>query len=457
MISSLLTLAKSGLTDFRINTLLRLVFIIGTMWGLLIFYQSEPFKPFTCLGVFLLLSAQIVSLFHYLQSSQRELESFFDALRYQDSTHRIHLRFKQHKKLQKSWQEIHTQLQELRQKNEMLARYYSLLLEKVPVALMVIESETERETVTLVNLAAQQLFQRSYFAETDQLEQYGAQFAQDIRQIAAGEQRRSYLLLDQLSVAIALSASIIQFQGGAKKVISIQPIQRELDRQELLAWQNLVQVFTHEIMNSMTPVVSLSKTANDLLLTQSQAQLNLDESLQDAQQAIYAVARRAEHLMQFVQAYRQIANPPQLICEDVPVKDLLQGICCLFQAQTAEIRLEHSVTPENLTLYADPVQMEQALINLVKNAIDALAGQDNGQIQLHAYIAHDSHVVIDVIDNGGGIPADKLEQIFVPFYTSKRDGTGIGLFLVKQIMQAHHGAVCALQAGQSGSILRLQF
>lgn len=457
MISNAVLSIKSGLTDFRTNILLRLVLILCTMLLLAGVYHAEPFLLFSMIGIAILLSIQIYLLFCYMQSTQREMESFFDAVRYEDGARRINTRFKQSQHLKVLWEELQTQLQQLRQKNEELVRYYSLLLEKVPVAFVVVDGEDGK--IELVNSAAQQLFKRSYLSAVDQLQDYGAQLALDIQQITAGEQRSSHLLSDQVSIAVALSAAAIQLPGGTKKVISIQPIQRELDKQEILAWQNLVQVFTHEIMNSMTPVASLSKTANELLLTQLDNHGSADEALQDAQQAIHTVARRAEHLMQFVQAYRRIANPPQLKCVDIVVQDLLMDVCRLFQVQAGEraITLECTTIPEHLRLHADPAHVEQALINLVKNAVDALAENTHGDIVLKAYIGHGGNILIDVIDNGAGIPADKLEQIFVPFYTSKREGTGVGLFLVKQIMQAHRGSVCALQGENGGSVLRLMF
>lgn len=455
MISRVRAIVTSGLADFRINTLLRLALILCTMLLWTAVYRGEKVLLFSLIGIAALLLLQIFLLFRYMQSTQAELENFFDAVRYEDGVRRINPRFRQSSKLKLLWQDIQTQLQQLRQNNEELVRYYSLLLEKVPVALVVVEGEK----IELVNSAAQQLFKRSYLAEMKQLQAYGEQLAADIQQIQAGEQRSSHLLSDQVSIAVALSAAAIQLQGGMKKVISIQPIQRELDKQEIIAWQNLVQVFTHEIMNSMTPVASLSKTADELLLAQINIFPGTDESVQDAQQAIHTVARRADHLMQFVQAYRRIANPPKLECTEILVQDLLANLCRLFQPQASEqqITLEFVVNPVHLSLQADPVQLEQVLINLVKNSLDALAGISAGHIELKAYIGQDGNLLIDVIDNGAGIPADKLEQVFVPFYTSKRDGTGVGLFLVKQIMQAHRGSACALQGEHGGSILRLMF
>lgn len=455
MISSTMQIIKSGLADFRINILLRLALVLCTMLALVLIYQNENQLVFSFIGGIMVLSLQIYWLFNYMQSTQLEMESFFDAVRYGDGARRIHTRFKQSQKLQIHWQEIQSQLQQLRQKNEELMRYYSLLLEKVPVALVVVEDER----IELVNSAAQQLFKQSAPLNIQNLMRYGGDLAQDIQQITSGEQRSSQLVTDQVTTVVALSAATIQLHSGNKKVVSIQPIQRALDKQEISAWQNLVQVFTHEIMNSMTPITSLSKTANSLLLAQLAQQPDADDSLQDVQQAVHAVARRAEHLMHFVQAYRRIANPPPLQTTTLVIMDLLETVCLLFRDQASErnIKITCSVEPTNLTLVADPVQLEQALINLLRNSMEALTEKSAGHIYIKSYIGQAGNLLIDIIDNGTGIPAERREQIFVPFYTSKQDGTGVGLFLVKQIMQAHGGSVSALQNTSGETILRLMF
>lgn len=455
MISNTMQLIRSGLADFRINIFLRLALILCTLLLLVFIYQNENSLVFSFIGSLIALSVQIYWLFSYMQSTQLELESFFDAVRYGDGARRIQTRFKQSQKLKMQWQEIQTQLQQLRQKNEELVRYYSLVLEKVPVALVVIEGER----IELLNSTAQQLFKQSSPLDVQQLGRYGSDLAQAIQQISSGEKRSSRLVTDQITTAVALSAATIQLHSGSKKVVSIQPIQRELDKQEISAWQNLVQVFTHEIMNSMTPVISLSKTADNLLLAHLAQQTYADESLEDAQQAIHTVARRAEHLMHFVQAYRRIANPPPLQTRTLVIADLLEAISQLFKVQASErnIEISYSVEPTNITLVADPVQLEQALINLLRNSMDALREKSAGHIDIMSYIGQAGNLVIDIIDNGSGIPAEKREQIFVPFYTSKQDGTGVGLFLVKQIMQAHGGSVSALQKVSGETILRLIF
>src|SRR5690606_32960672 len=155
----------------------------------------------------------------------------------------------------------------------------------------------------------------------------------------------------------------------------------------------------------------------------------------------------------------RIADPPPLQTTTLVIADLLEAVRQLFKVHASErnIDINYSVEPTNLTLVADPVQLEQALINLLRNSMDALTEKSAGHIDMKSYIGQAGNLVIDIIDNGSGIPAEKREQIFVPFYTSKQDGTGVGLFLVKQIMQAHGGSVSALQNTSGETIIRLMF
>lgn len=443
--------------SFTFNIVLRLVFILLSMALLIILFQKGGFWA-SCVGLGLLLAVQVWWLIIYIEKIHRELNSFFGAVMADDFTRHKPQKFNSplEQQLHEKFVAVQQQFQQLRHKHEELVRYYTLLLEKVPVAILIVDGKK----LTLANSAAQKLFQRNQLEYTDYLNQFGAQLAQDVQQILPGEQRTSHIILNKASASLALSAASIQLSDGVRKIVSLNPIQRELDKQEMTAWQNLVQVFTHEIMNSMTPVASLSKTAADLLeCAKSKPESEHFEMVADAHQAINIVARRADNLMGFVQAYRRIANPPAIQCGKIEVHQLFTEVFQLLneQARSKNIKLDCKVIPENLILNADPVQVEQALINLVKNALEAIEHSSGGEVTLLAYIGDGGNIIVDVIDNGCGIPGDKLEQIFVPFYTSKREGTGIGLFLVKQIMQAHLGSVYAAQTEQGGTLVRLVF
>jgi len=443
--------------SFSLNIVIRLCGILVVMALLIFLIQKGGFWA-SCIGLLLLLVVQVWWLIVYIEKTHRELNGFFEAVLTDDFTRHSSQKTNSlvGQELHEKFKLIQERFQQLRHKHEELVRYYTLLLEKVPVAILIVDGKK----LNLTNSAAQKLFQRNHLEYTDYLNQFGAQLAQDVQQILPGEQRTSQLLLNKTMTALSLSAASIQLSDGIKKIVSLNPIQRELDKQEMTAWQNLVQVFTHEIMNSMTPVASLSKTAADLLAgVDIKSERECAEIIADAHQAINIVARRADNLMSFVRAYRRIANPPKIQCAKLDVQPLLADICQLFydQVTAKNIRLDYQVTPENLVLYADPIQLEQTLINLIKNALEAIELAQGGEVLVQAYIGGGGNIFIDVIDNGCGIASDKLEQIFVPFFTSKREGTGVGLFLVKQIMQAHAGSVYAAQTEQGGTLVRLIF
>jgi two-component system, NtrC family, nitrogen regulation sensor histidine kinase NtrY len=442
--------------DFRIAISLRLVLIFLTMVAIGWLALREAPLVFSLIGLNLLLLLQIALLFQSLQKIYAQLEDFFTCLRFQDTTRQIQPVFFQGKKLAQLWQEIQTDMQQLRERNESLLRYYSVLLEKVPVPLV----RLQEDKIELINSAARQLFQRNQLSSLQELRHFGEDFALALIALQPGDQQLVSLQLPQQTLSLAASATSIQTPEGTNKIISLQVIQRELDRQQIDAWQKLVQVLSHEIMNSMTPINSLSNTAQELL--ESYQQNPAADLLTDAREALSTVSRRSEHLMDFVQAYRTVAQPLHLDLRPQSLRNLLQSVATLFarDLERETISLQIEITPEHLHSNLDAAQIEQALINLIKNAIEALCENPDSasgkQIYLRAYIHPQGKLVIDVVDNGPGIEAEKRAQVFVPFYTSKRTGTGIGLFVVQQIMQAHGGSVNYIAQPQ-GSCFRLMF
>lgn len=440
--------------DFRVVVSLQLFLVLLNLLAVSWLATRTPLLIFSLVGLGLLLLVQIRLLFQSLQKIYTQLEDFFTSLRHQDTTRQPLPVFYQGQKLARLWQEIQTDIQQLRERNETMLRYYSLLLEKVPVPLLRLQGGK----IELINAAARQLLQRSHVRDIEELRPFGDEFVRTIATIKPGEQQLVSLLASQQPVSITVSAASIQLAEGVIKIISLHAIQRELDRQQIHAWQQLVQVLSHEIMNSMTPINSLSKTAQDLL--EEYQQQPAQELLSDANEALARVSNRSEHLMAFVSAYRTVAQPLTLAPRHQPVRELLHNVAGLFanDLHAAHIKMELCITPEHLQLYADTSHVEQALINLVKNAIEALteSSSPNPTIRFNAYIHPQGQVVIDLVDNGPGITDEQRENIFVPFYTSRRSGTGIGLFVVQKIMQAHGGTVIYIPQ-TAGSCFRLMF
>lgn len=435
-------------TDVRVHISLHLLLILVTLMAISWLATRERILIFSLVGLTLVLLTQMILLFKSLQKIYDQLEEFFISLRHQDTTRQLIPVYHQGKKLAQHWQEIQTDIQNLRERNESLLRYYSLLMEKVPVPLVRIHNNQ----LELINMAARNLLQCNQTLSLQQLSRFGDDFAQALIALKPGEQRQVSLLHSEQTISLAVSATTIQLQEGISKVISLQVIQRELDKQQVKAWQELVQVLSHEIMNSMTPISSLSKTAQEFL---DDYERDPDSDLLfDAKDALATVSRRSEQLMVFLNSYRTVAQSLHLELRSQPLAPLLREVAHLFAAElaTANISLKVALIHDELQINADSAQFEQALINLVKNAIEAL--QESPQLQknidVRAYIGASGNLIIDIEDNGPGIPEERRDQVFVPFYTSKRTGTGIGLFLVQQIIQAHGGSVtCITHTGRS--------
>jgi signal transduction histidine kinase len=272
------------------------------------------------------------------------------------------------------------------------------------------------------------------------------------------------LRMERSSGALLLKAAATEIvvRGTRSRLVSLQNIENEMSAQELEAWQTVIRVMAHEVMNSLTPVSSLAATAHGLVrdvLEQLPADDPRTASLSDARDALEAVSRRSEGLLHFVRSHRRLTKPLAAHIEVLPVQRLFARIQRLLASDLADrdIRMATRVEPENLELAMDAELLDQALINLVRNALEALRDSASGHIALSAYRESDGRIAISVSDNGPGIPPDQREKIFVPFFTTKRQGSGIGLTLVRQIAAAHGASVDVAETPGGGATVRLRF
>jgi signal transduction histidine kinase len=235
--------------------------------------------------------------------------------------------------------------------------------------------------------------------------------------------------------------------GEVERLYSIENLSGELSARESSAWRNLIRVLTHEIMNTLTPITSLAQTTVGML--------DEPDAAADIREAITTISRRSEGMIRFVSRYRELLHVPEPSAEDVGVTELLNNIVTLLQPSLENISIKIEVVPESLIVFADRQLIDQVLINLVKNAGDALTDTADPQISLAAKL-NLGRVIISVTDNGPGIHKDDIDQVFIPFFTTKREGSGIGLSLSRQIMTAHKGDI-ALESGPSGTTFSLVF
>jgi signal transduction histidine kinase len=266
-----------------------------------------------------------------------------------------------------------------------------------------------------------------------------------LQAIKPGQQRLMKTNIAGSIIQLSVKASEFKILDRWIKLVSFQDIKGELDQKELESWQKLIRVLAHEIMNSITPINTLTET---MIKQNRQYEENIGQSQGDSEHfenmadGLQLIRERGSGLIEFVQKYRHLSKLPTPNLSEIELKGLLSGIAGLFKKEMEEkgLTLSVKVSPDNLTLQADRKLIEQVLINLVKNAMEALSETEDAQVQILADKQLES-VRIRVVDNGPGIPENIIDQIFIPFFTTKEDGSGIGLSLSRQIMRLHQGTI----------------
>ncbi len=449
-----------GFRNFSILLGLRVLLLVIVLAGV-VYLVVEPGYPVLRLllvGVALLQLAEIV---HFIRRTNRELARFLDAIRYTDFGQRFQMQevgagFEE---LGEVFTGIVERFQELRNRQEETLRHLKALMEHVPVPLLSVHQDGKLE---LHNNAARRLFGSTRVERLEDLATFGEDFRRHIQAVAPGERRLAIFKAEDVEQRFTISATEIAIASQVERLVSLQNIQSELDGVQLQAWQDLVRVLTHEIMNSITPVASLAKTATDLVDDAAGKVADhpeVIEELEDVKSAVETVARRSDGLMHFVQSYRQLTRLPPPNRKALRVSEVLHSAAQLVATPWEEkaITLDVSVKPESLSLEADPEMLEQLLLNLLKNAEQALEGRDSARVDMRAYLNRNGHVSLEVADNGPGIDPEVATKIFVPFFTTKREGSGVGLALTRQIMLAHGGTVVLGKSDAGGARFTLTF
>ncbi len=404
--------------------------------------------------------AQMVGLVRFATQSSREVARFLDAISFDDTSQSFSglLGDRAHSELGLAMGRVLAQLRIVRSEREEQARYFQTLVAHVPVALI---SADERGGVQLLNMAARRLFGTA-LPEKAQFARHGEAFAVGMEAVRPGS--TAILRMERPTGTLQLKVAVTELAlGGIRyRLISLQNIESEMSAQEMVAWQTVIRVMAHEVMNSLTPVSSLAATAHDLVtgvIKQLPAEDPRSVALTDAAEALETVTRRSQGLLHFVQNHRRLTKHLVTQIEVAPVQRLFARLQRLLANDLAarDILLTASVEPETLEIAADTELLDQALINLVRNAIEALRDAPAGRIALSAHRDPDGRVAIVVADNGPGITPDQREKIFVPFFTTKRQGSGVGLTLVRQIATAHGATVDVSNTPGGGATVSMRF
>lgn len=404
--------------------------------------------------------AQTVRLVQFVTRSSHEIARFLDAVAVGDTTQSF-LGLSQdsaQRELASAMSGVLARLRASRSERDAQAQYLQTVVNHVPVALLAVEDSGK---VQLLNKAARRLFETA-LTETAQFARHGQAFAVSMESLRAGH--TAIVRMERVSGSLQLKAAATGVVTGtvSQRLISLQNIESEMNAQEMAAWQTVIRVMAHEVMNSLTPVSSLAATAHNLVgevLDQFPADDPRAAALRDAHEALETVARRSEGLLHFVHNHRRLTKRLDAEVEVTPVRRVFARLQRLLSGDLAvrDIQMTMAVEPESLEIAVDVDLLDQALINLVRNSIEALREAAEGRISLTARRDSDGHVVIAVADNGPGIAPEQREKVFVPFFTTKRQGSGIGLTIVRQIATAHGASVDIGVTAGGGATVSLRF
>ncbi len=394
-------------------------------------------------AVTIVVSLQVIGLLRYVESHVDTLEDFFAAINYEDFTRRF-VEDNVDVELKEAFNRILEKFQDASAAREVQAVYLETVVKHVPVPFIAVKSDG---TLSLVNNPARRLTGLSALHHFGQLAELDPQLPGLMQAIEPGSQQLLQTRLRDVPAELRVSVSEIRIAGEIERLYSIENLSGELTAREASAWRKLIRVLTHEIMNTLTPVASLAQTAAAIL--------EKPDATGEVREAVMTIARRSEGLMSFVSRYREMLNVPLPDPESIGVAEALQSVVALMSEELEGVSVVISVVPESLEIQADRQLLDQVLVNVVKNAADALQDTDSPQLRLSGKL-DSGRVLIRVRDNGPGIADDTLDQVFIPFFTTKREGSGIGLSLCRQIMIAHHGEI-VLESDKRGTTIGLLF
>lgn len=337
-------------------------------------------------------------------------------------------------------------------------QFFRNIVQHVGIGLLTFQKDG---TVQIINSAARKLLRVGQIQNISQLNDNSPTLVEAFQKLKTGGRELIHLKIGDDTVQLSVFAIELTLRGEEIKLISMSNIQSELEEKEMEAWQNLVRVLTHEIMNSVTPISSLAVTVEEELQKQLKApnpEIKKDE-LEDMHLSLQTISRRSEGLIRFVKEFRSLTQVPQPRLSEIALQPLLEEMAMLHKKELSDrtILLTTKTEPAQLTALADKNMIEQVLINLIKNAIQAFDEQTDRKIELTAYISDKGRPVISVKDNGAGIDPEAQEKIFIPFFSTKKSGSGIGLSLSRQIMRVHEGRITVKSTLGEGTEFLLKF
>lgn len=447
--------------NFKFNIIIRVIVITLTI---LLFANLSTANTFFLIPllVMALVVIQVISLIKFIDKTNEEIGHFFESLKAkekEDSETKSESG-EYYNTLTDQYNKEIEKLKNTRADKDAKYQYLKTIVQHIGIGIVTFNKEGE---IQIMNTAAKRLFRITHIKNIKELRKISEGLVDSFFKLRTGGKDLIKIIHSDETIQLAIFAIELTLQDEEFKLVSLQNIQTELEENEMEAWQKLVRVLTHEIMNSVTPISSLANTLEEdikLHLDRESEKAEMSkEELEDLHLAIKTIQKRSDGLIRFVTDFRSLTHIPKTQFAEVPVKELFDHIDLLMRHELDENKVifRKEVDPHNLNIKIDRELIEQVLINLIKNAIQALEEQSDRQVSLSAFKRDHKHTFISVRDNGPGIDEEAQSKIFIPFYTTKKNGSGIGLSLSKQIMRQHLGSISVKSKYNEGTEFILRF
>jgi two-component system, NtrC family, nitrogen regulation sensor histidine kinase NtrY len=428
--------------NFRVNLIARVILLTITI-AIFFYLVTESAQLILLITSALIVIFQTLYLIKYVDRTNRELKYFLESIRYSDFLHTVRFGAMggSYKDLSDEFTNVLEKFKQLRNEKEESFRYLETVVQHVGVGLLVFDASGNIE---LFNRSAKRLFSLQNIKNINTLNSISPNFGNYLLQLPDDNKKVYRLSVKDETIQLLLYATSFGMRNQIFKLVAVQNILPELEEKEIEAYQKLIRVLTHEIMNSVTPISSLASTTSTMLSSfKKPDEENNLEVMEDICSAMKTIQKRSEGLIYFVDKYRSLTKIPTPTLQIIKASELFQRISTLMDTaiRGKGIMFSIDIEPKYLELATDPDLLEQVLINILNNAIQSLASAKEGKVGLFARIDERGRACIRISDNGSGIPEDLMEKIFIPFFSTKKDGSGIGLSISQQIVRSLGGTI----------------
>lgn len=429
--------------NFYIQIFMQVILLCISALGFVFFGLKENYVLSGLFFIFIILQSLI--LIRFINHTNRKIAYFFEAIKNEDFTLRFpeQVHVKSLKELNRSLNMLNEKIQDIHLKNLAQEKYYQEILKQADIGILTFNKKGH---ILFANPKMEKLLNYEPLNHIKQLNQIDTKLYNLFSDLKPFDRKLIQLSNEREKKQVALKSTSLSLNNTELLLVVAQDIHKELDEKETDSWIKLIRVLTHEIMNTITPIASISdslikyfKTENDIVETNQ-----IDENtIKNTVKGLEVIKEQGSDLMEFVQSYRSFLNLPAPNKSLVSAKRLLDKVLVLMDQNEKDesITFEVTINPIDLELFIDEKQISQVLINLIKNALQSLKGVPSGTVKVTTGINLENRTFIEISDNGHGIPPDIIDKVFVPFFTTKEKGTGIGLSLSKQILHLHGGSL----------------